>query len=25
MGPANLRKLKAKLREIRDGLVAMKP
>ena len=25
MGPANLRKLKAKLRAIRDGLVAMKP
>src|SRR5262245_4899249 len=25
MGPANLHKLKAKLREIRDGLVAMKP
>jgi hypothetical protein len=25
MGPANLRKLKAKLREIRDGLVVMKP
>src|SRR5262249_6367033 len=25
LGHANLRKLKAKLREIRDGLVAMKP